>query len=296
MFLKEKESILELNFHESIGLKKLKTIFSRKKTPQVVLWYIGCNGLKNKTIEYYRNNIIHPVLQVNPITTFWLLDLVAWNSFKSKSGSIYKSSSYCETIYNLNDSRLKPIGSSKIFQDMLNLNKPEIIRDLDSVSKLDFLKKVSASYPNTGIITRDIFRKKLKFGDMLLNKDSSKSYAFFQYVEGCMLVKNIIEQSLLDFGPTSDIEIIFLLPNDELKYYNDGSKTFMNSIESILNSSYKSRNFNLFIDFYSFPFGSSSACRPYIVKDKPPSKNALTLSEIIGSTNIISENKNRAYA
>lgn len=296
MFLQEKRNLLEVKFHENIDLKSLESISFNNEFPQIILWYIGRNGLKNKTVEYYRDNIIHPILQNYPNGTFWLVDLVAWNGFKNKHTTIHNSSSYSKAINNLHDPRIKAISSSRIFQDMVKIDDPRIINTFNHISRKKFIKDASALYPDTGIKTEELFVKKPLFGDFYLKQDTSKSYSFFQFVEGCLIVQHVIESYLQGYKLSSDIEIVFILPNDELKYYIDSSKSFRRSIDTILSSCYKDRDFNLFVDFLSVPFGKSSDCRPYNVKDKSPNKNELSLDEIIGHKNLNIENKKRAYA
>lgn len=87
-----------VKFIDTLPINQVVEKIRQASNPQIILWYIGCYGLSEVAVRFYRENLIHPVLSHTRQATFWLTDLSAWSAFKDPHGSIEKTHSCCEQI------------------------------------------------------------------------------------------------------------------------------------------------------------------------------------------------------
>ena len=108
--------------------------------------------------------------------------------------------------------------SGKIKKDTLLL---AFHPQLSIISQRDFIRKPSQHVPDYSISLRETFQDNCPVASDWYDVDNSKCYSILQYLEGCLLVEDAIDQNKQH---NEDIQIVFVLPNDEIKYYKDESK------------------------------------------------------------------------
>src|SRR5580704_3571692 len=113
-----KQNFVSVEFHNGLSIEQVVDEIKTLSNPQIIVWYIGCYGLRKSGADYYKQNLFTPLLQQNFQCTFWLSDLTAWNAFKNPRSSINKSSRCCDLIETYSDTHFKCIRSSKIFKKM----------------------------------------------------------------------------------------------------------------------------------------------------------------------------------
>ncbi len=85
-----------------------------------------------------------------------------------------------------------------------------------------------------------------------------------QYLEGCLLVNQIVDQTMHQSGQKC-IQIFFVLPNDEIKYYQDATDAFAKDIEFLMTQLHDSimDEIKIIINFAPFQYGDYIHQRPY---------------------------------
>lgn len=255
--------------------------------PNVILWYIGYRGLRKGSVDFYRSNVIQPFLENNPFTTFWLMDLTAWFAFVSPKGSIKKHSCFSEVISDFKNEKIKSIRSSDIFEEMAKLSDPYIITNMTSLINKKFIKNASECHLESGIKVKDIFHEGCLIMKDWYNKDAARAYSAFQYLEGCLIVEKILNRKICAAEPCSyqEINLSFVLPNDEIKYYLDCEGSFQKDLQLIISRSSSIlglHRLKLNVCFFPFPYGAETRHRPYNAPSKRVNKKLFNLNEVIG--------------
>lgn len=282
---------VDVSFRQHLTIAQIIDEILKLSNPQIVLWYIGCYGLKEKGALFYRDSLINPLLQQNPMTTFWLMDLTAWNAFKTKGCSIHKRSHCLDVIEKLQSDHVRCISSATIFEKLFNISDQELINYFRCALQKSFTSKKSQLFPNLDIKMKEIFENCL-FIEPWNEYDVSKCYSIFQYMEGCLLIDEIFEKTILE-KKQNEHQIIFVLPNDEFKYYQDDESSFKNDVEFLLLrrlETFKLPIQQVSIQFLSFEYGQMSEHRPYNAPGKIVKKKELTLDTITGHKHYIASN------
>lgn len=275
------EHNVNVTFRDKLSTEQVVAEISHLSNPQVIVWYVGCYGLREAGVKFYRDFLISPTLNENSNATFWLVDLTAWSAFKNPQCSITKAHSCCDAIEKFSDHRIKCIRSAKIFRKMQEMSEKDFFDYFNKALCRDFISKTSRNFPNKNILVKEIFPKSCTIASQWKNHDVSKAYSIFQYLEGCLLVDEILTQDIM----SQDIQLVFALPNDEFKYYKDKQDSFRKDIEFLISKRCSERNvkkISLNIQFLSFKYGSHSHERPYNAQGETLKNKNLTADDIIG--------------
>jgi hypothetical protein len=274
---------VSVEFEEDLSIEQVTLAISHLSNPQIILWYIGCYGLKKAGVDFYRNFLISPVLVQNTQATFWLVDLTAWNAFKNPGYSIYKSNSCCNIIEQFLDDRIKSFRSSKIFKKMQEMSD-DFIDYFRKALHRDFIEKSSRDFPEKNIRVRDVFSNNCAVMADWYDYDINKSYSIFQYLEGCLIVDEVFLQ-LITNEQIDELQLVFALPNDELKYYKDNACSFQTDVQFLISRRCEVlgiENTKLRIKFLSFKYGTQLLHRPYNAPGKVLKDRDITYQDIVG--------------
>ena len=252
--------------------KKIKGMFDTlvlHNHPNFIVWYIGPYGLKQSTVEFYRDNIFSKIISTYPKFKIWLVDLTAWNILKSRQFTYIRDSSFSDKIENFENLNIGVIRCSKIFSAINSCKhntesfqlKKEILNRPSTWEK-------SSSFPLSGISINSIFPEGTVLNELLYDIDTSKCYSTIQYLEAIQMVTEIVNEQR---HFQNLIEIVFLLPNDELLYYNHTDSDFSDDVKRSLLSQINQDHppLKVSIQFISFDFGDTLSCRPYIAHQSP---------------------------
>lgn len=116
-----------------------------------------------------------------------------------------------------------------------------------------------------------LFNNKPNLLDCIQTLDIANAYSPMQYVEGYYLIQESVKRALSK--GENKIQIAFVLPNDESKYYLDYPK----DIEAMLRMDFGKclRDVDINITFRFFQYGDSYKSRPYIDRrDQAPQVDA----------------------
>lgn len=245
-----------------------KDIFSRKN-PQIITWFSGEDQLTTRCFAFYKKYLSQLCndFKQKPYTLY-LYDLRAWACLKKIENSLLvnpKNSTVFDAFSEIKNNLIVPwelVSSAYFFLWIISMNELE----QKIASNILTNKKIwenSEKYPNNNIITKDVFSQNSWLGNTYKTVDTSKFYSPLQYLEGLFLIQKIVQKNI----ELNEINIIFLLPQEESKYYlfGDNGTTFAKDINSILNANpvIAQKNIALTICFKEFTYTANGTCRPY---------------------------------
>lgn len=288
---------VQVTFSTKLSTLQIVENINNLTAPHIVLWYIGCCGLKAAGVDFYRECIISPILFQNPDATLWLLDLTAWAAFKNQQASISNSSGCCDTIEQLLQHRMQCIRSADIFKRMINLSDKPLLSYFRKALQRTFISRKSKSFPKTNIKIQEIFPNPSSLISAFNKFDTNAAYSTFQYLEGCLIVERIFLEQLKKH--TTNLELVFALPNDELEYYRDLENSFQKDIQFLLSFHCEKQNIkhaSIHIQFLSFEYGKHQQDRPYNNPGTNIRKTQLSYEKIAGERTIAYSAKGIEYA
>ncbi|CAM0116897.1 hypothetical protein [Rhabdochlamydiaceae symbiont of Dictyostelium giganteum] len=251
---------VEVEFIEDLPIEHIVCKIIQMPNPHVIIWYIGCYGLKTAGVQFYKDFLFSPVLSKHTEATFWLVDLTAWSALKKIQSSIQSFNSACDIIESIPSHQIKCIKSSQIFMQMQKITENNLIVYFKRALSRHFISESSQHFQYSNIRLGNIFSDNCSILSNWYNHDTNKAYSIIQYLEGHLIIDYII--SRISKGKEDPIQIVFTLPNDELKYYRDTQNSFQNDLKYFISSLYK-EEISINIKFLSFNYGFKKEDRPY---------------------------------
>lgn len=219
----------------------INDISDRCNGSDVIIWYNGSRGLKAKGVNFYKDFITKMLSREKG--HLWLYDLSAWAAFSNPKANIRTVGSNMRLIEQMNIKGLSVLKSASIIGQTHD-------EYLETLAKDKRLFSESDHYKESGIKIGDIFGKDIF--KSLSECDSSRCYSFFQYIEGLLIVDHLVKNGAND--------IVFVLPNDESKYYHEDS--FSSNLEEfLLSQDIDVTDIN--VRFLLFKYGTDMHQRPY---------------------------------
>jgi hypothetical protein len=267
--------LITIEYRERVPLAQMAAEIAQMASPHVLLWYIGINGLKKEAARFYRESIIDPIVEGKGNAQFWLVDLTAWGALRNPNITVNTTSSLVDKIEGFGIQNVKCIKSSETFNKMQAINDQPVVERFQKALQGGFVHKASQEFPDSQIKIKDLFTCPIV--SPCKEMDASKCYSALQYLEGCLLIDQIVHGC-----PKGEkIEIVFALPNDELKYYQDETNAFQKDVEFLLNHRYGNELKDVQVIFYSFEYGEDVHHRPYNAPGKVFNKNELRCDDIL---------------
>lgn len=244
----------------------INNLSSLKGPVDVYCWYEGPQCLPQKGATFMRDNIFMPLYNLKPDAKLFLYSLKGWD-FVERSNV---SSTIGEAINRINLAAVECLYSASFFAYCRNVqDKPGLYQFLDKeLQKKSGLIDLSKEKESKGLTLAMLFRDNSLF-DSIKEMDVAKAYSLIQYVEGYYLIQESVRKGLEN--GQKKIQIAFVLPNDEAKYYQDYQKDIRNMLLSDFGD--KINSVDIFITFQFFEYGITPSDRPYVDK----SKNATTV-------------------
>jgi len=235
-------------------------------SPEIILWYMGPNGLKLEAVNFYRDKISNFLSNPENTSRINLFDLAAWKSFTNVHESINKIHVCAKKINAYGLENLRCVTSAEIFDEFYSIKNENLVRFVQkTVLNRTFIYQSSLTFADTGITVGQIFKKNCPILHPISSLDTSKAYSPIQYLEGLFLIDKLVKQKL---EKSQDIELAFVLPNDESKYYRDEEDSFRNDLEFFLQEKYpvfRQKNApKINVYFLNFTFGEKPWNRPYL--------------------------------
>lgn len=255
----------------------VKQLASIEGPVDVYFWYEGSQCLPRSGAVFMKKQIFAPLYKVKQDAKLCLYSLRAWD-FKRNITTMVSSTPLGEAINRINTAAIECIYSSAFFR---YCSQVSIESDLyafirDELPKKEWLFKLSGTQRRSGTTINAFFNDRSSLFDCVKDLDVSSAYSLMQYVEGYYLIRESVKKGLIN--RQKRIQIAFVLPNDESKYYIDLPK----DIEKMLQLDFAKDliGVEVNISFQFFQYGDSVTSRPYIDKRRKALKVA---SEEIGS-------------
>lgn len=243
----------------------------------VYCWYEGPKGLLKSCALFMQKSIFEPLFYARKKDTkLCLYSLKEWD-FSKNITMMSASNSVGEALNRINRAFVECIYSSAFFQYCAQVAPESAFYTYlnEELPKKEWLRELSAGQREKGIKVAAIFNNQSSLFDCIKDWDVSAAYSLIQYVEGYYLIQKSIRNGLLK--GQSKIEIVFVLPNDEGKYYFDKEKKcvdFSKDIESMLQrdselqrefgEALKVTEINVTFCFFKYGKGKSLKPRPYL--------------------------------
>ncbi len=166
---------------------------------------------------------------------------------------------------------------------MREISDPELVYYFRKALQQDFIRQPSNGFAQIGTRVREVVGANCAVIADWYDCDVSQAYSVLQYLEGCLIVEEILARVVCGRQST-DQQIVFVLPNDELKYYRDEHSSFQQDVEFLLAKRCEElniRNLNLSIKFLSFRYGTQVEHRPYNAPGKVIRSRDLSYEDIV---------------
>lgn len=259
-------SVLKVNltFKKGMAPAAMLKDISLLEQPEVIFWYIGEYGLKTEGVNFYKKRLMQPMSKIAPQANCRLYDLTAWKALRDRDVPLSAYNPNVDRINGFSMPNLSCMKSSEFFSWLNDDQSSETSKNrlgylCNFVTNRDFIFKASKLKSDNKIQMAELF----PFGG---ENDTAKWYSALQYMEGLYLVEKIFSQACEKFRRTGDdnapCNIVFALPNDEYKYYEDPNNNFVRDIKILLSNrgEFIGREINIF--FYCFKFNKLEN-RPY---------------------------------
>lgn len=266
---------VKVRYSELSTVEAVVNEISQLNFPVVFLWYIGVYGLKKNGVEFYQESLISPILNRSQSTTFELVDLTAWGAVKDGRGDIHRVSPFCQVIEKMQHPRIRCTKAADLFSEMQAITEKGLVEYFKKALERPFIRKMSEGVSPSQIKVGAIFDNQCPVLERFYEWDTAKAYSTLQYLEGCLLVKNVVGNK------GENIEIVFAVPNDEEKFYRDDTQAFEKDLEFLLNRSMGTEvTASVNVHFFSYAYGMKISDRPYNCPGKVFKKNEFKSHDI----------------
>jgi len=241
----------------------VKQLASIEGPVDVYFWYEGSQCLPQSGAVFMKQQIFDPLYKVKQDAKLCLYSLRAWD-FKRNITTMASSTPLGEAINRINIAAIECIYSSSFFRYCSQVSTESDLYAFmrDELPKKEWLFKLSETQRKSGTTISAFFNDRSSLFDCIKDLDVSSAYSVMQYVEGYYLIRESVKKGLLN--GQKRIEIAFVLPNGESKYYIDLPK----DIEKMLQLDFGKDliDVEVNISFQFFQYGDSITSRPYIDK------------------------------
>lgn len=274
---------ISIEYGDTLPIDSVCSKIIRMDSPQILIWYIGVNGLKQNGSEFYKNFLFSPIVKAGNQPVFWMLDLTAWKALVTQKVHINKNSKIAEKINFLQSRHFNCIHSSGIFKRMKNLSDDSVVSHFKNSLKKEFIWESSKHVPNSDISIGEAFENNCPIFSDWYHVDTNKFYSVLQYVEGFLLIEEIVLNAIKNKILDKDLKIVFVIPNDEIKYYFDEDNSFEKDVIFFLSHYHGDRlkGMNIQVSMLSFTYGKEKHHRPYNSPGATLKSSKVLLEEIL---------------
>lgn len=224
-------------------------------------WYEGPALITKLGAQFLKENLFEPLYARKKDVKIWAYSLEAWN-FLMSADAMNETTLKGELINKINKLFVECIYSSAFFKFCTQFNADDPLYQLVNreLPKKQWLVNLSAKRKPREIIVRDLLGDRPSLVDCIKTWDVAQSYSLLQYLEGYYLIREAIVRGI-DEG-RKRIQVAFVLPNDEAKYYRDLPENLDRMLQAEFGDALKEVTLN--VDFRFYKYGSQKSSRPYL--------------------------------
>lgn len=235
----------------------------------IYFWYEGSKCLPKLGAAFMKENFFEPFYRLKPDAKLCLYSLRAWD-FKKTIKNMQPSTPIGEAINRINTAAIECFSSSSFFKYCAGVQEGSLYKFINTELSINeeqmpqeqkkWLFALSAEERDRKMTVTKLFNNQPSLLDCIQNLDVAKAYSPMQYVEGYYLIQDSVKRALSK--GQKKIQIAFVLPNDESKYYLDYPK----DIKAMLRMDFGKylSDVDINITFRFFVYGDSLKSRPYI--------------------------------
>ncbi len=254
---------VNLKPNQSLTPEKAVSILNKcDKSCYVYCWFVGPKRLPSHGAQFMTEKLILPLLERHEIC---LYSIEAW-SFAVLFNALSFDTDMIRVIKSLNHPSLKGESSFEFFNWLASRNyqngllKEAICKKFSSE---EWLINISDKFQALGITISDFYHQESTLLDCLKDWDLIKAYSCLQFLEGYFLVSQRVSKALVN--QEKEVNVGFLLPGGEGKYYRDLSDTLRQWLPLDLGE--QVNQLKIRIDFLFFKYRNNSDTRPYLSKE-----------------------------
>ncbi|CUI17413.1 hypothetical protein PNK_1806 [Candidatus Protochlamydia naegleriophila] len=265
-----KESVrVRIDSEPSAPEKVVADLAAIEGAVDVYCWYEGARSLPESGALFMKRELFEPLYQFKSDAKLCLYSLRAWSFAKSVS-KMAVSTPIGDAINRINTAAIESISSSSFFKYCANTSKedPLYLFINEELPKKQWLLELSAAQKKSGRSVASLFDDRVSLFDCIKKLDVTAAYSAMQYVEGYYLIQESVRKGLLK--REKKIQIAFVLPNNESKYYLDLPKDIGKMLELAFGK--ELNGVEVTISFQFFLYGETMDARPYIDKKSEASK------------------------
>ncbi len=235
----------------------------------VYCWYEGPECLPAAGAKYLTEKIFAPLYRLKPAAQLYLYSLNGWD-FEKNVADMQPETLLGERINSINDTAIACLYSSSFFRYCVQSAQKSPLYQYASqkLPEKNWLIELSKEYKKTNKTVAAFFNNQSTLFDCVKDIDVSEAYATMQYVEAYYLIRQAVERGLLK--QERKIEIAFVLPNDESKYYKDLPEDIEEMLKLDFGMALMGKEIS--IKFYCFKYGNAAKRRPYLTSRKADAK------------------------
>ncbi|MES2273956.1 MAG: hypothetical protein V4487_07170 [Chlamydiota bacterium] len=242
----------------------VKNLASIEGPVDVYSWYEGTQGLPRSGALFMKKSIFKPLFALKKDAKLYLYSLRAWD-FKKDITNMSASTPIGQAINRINKAAVECLYSSAFFRYCAQVSKKSnLYLFINALSK----KEGPPLTKQNGMKVEALFAHQSSLFDWIKDLDVFSAHSSMQYIEGYYLIQESVKKGLLK--GQKKIEIAFVLPNDEGKYYQDFPKDIERMLQLDFGKALEGIEIN--IDFQLFKYGESLKSRPYVDKGRNAKK------------------------
>lgn len=237
----------------------------------VYTWYEGPMNLPASGAEFLRENLFEPLYKQKSEAKLFLYSLKVCWTLDADLSRMPSKTTLGQEINKINQAAIECIYASAFFNycTQFSADDPLYLFINEELPKKQWLAALSADKPEKKLTIGELFNKKISLADCIKTENLGQSYSKLQYLEGYYLIREAFIRGREAFKRGLDqeeqkINVAFVLPNDEAKYYQD----YPQDIEEMLKAEFGEKEMegfevNIYFRFYNY---LSTDSRPYIEK------------------------------
>lgn len=212
-------------------IKPIDTILEKLSPEDLcVFWFIGTKDLTQGSLDLMcssKKKRISKLLDKN--IGVCLVDLMAWQSFEVESDPTTVNSLFEPLLSCLSEKGIWYLTASLFFQKLTEIDQEDMIDWVQAICEREELYIASSDQnPSDRKLSMLYDRKQIPRAlqtPKLMNQSLPKLYSVFQYLEIFFYIEEILINQMSQqsrwviSGQGLDLNINFVLPNDESKYY-----------------------------------------------------------------------------
>lgn len=231
----------------------INSLATIKGPVDIYCWYEGPTCLPINGATFMKKYLFEPLFALKKDAKLFLYSLNGWNfNTKTFAANISPTTALGRAINTINNAAIECIYASSFFNYCTKTaeNAPIYSIIKKELPNKTWLSDLSKDRIPIGMTIEKFFNQTISLLDCIAEKDVINSYSQLQYVEGYYLIREAISRGLDQ--KQQKIEIAFVLPNDEAKYYQDYPQDIEKMLQADFGDTLNDMEINIRFRFFKY--------------------------------------------